>query len=250
MLFALREGLALALLAAPAPSGGVAVVYTPSVAAHREFVAALERRDPSVVALAVGDVWSKPIAPRAAIAVGNAAATQVDHAWPELPRAHLLQWQALAPAGALELVSSVHPEAQCTAELLRAAVGGDGWMILAPPTDHGALLLATALGAELVFGDARDHHRALRTRSPDKVWLRGHPGLARTPEWLELLGQLGRSELAYVGSDLPALRGLGIAAPIQVDVEVHAEAASDWIEQVRKRRTRKPTTLEVECKAT
>lgn len=243
-------GLTIALLTSPPPTGGVVLVYTPSIETHRRLVQRLERLDPSIVALAIDDPWPKTNQPRVALALGAAGLQRVRADWPTLPRAALLQWSIPPADASVELWSRLRPEPQCTATLLRERFGDSGWVVLADPYDDEAHELAAALGAVLVAGSPAQKHRGLSQHRRSNIWLRPHPTDMSAPEWIAWLGRWGAADGVFVGSDLPALARLGYAHPIEIDLDAMARDTTAWLHRVRRRAVEPRVELEVQCQRT
>jgi len=233
---------------APA-SGGVALVYSPAIELHRALVDRFQRRDPSVVLIAVDDPWPKANRPRAAVALGRAAMERARQEWPDVPHALLLQWDVVPePTPHPELWAGLRADPTCTARILAQTFGESGWLVLAGDTDGDAEALARELGAVLVAGDVATQHRAVLSGAFRKIWLRAEPRHAEAPEWLAWLARIGRAEPWFVGTDLPALAQLGFAAPVAIDLDRMAADTLAWLHATRRRPQRGRTTLEVQCR--
>jgi len=244
------HGLGLALVAWTAfvPAEGIALVFSPALAQHRDLVEGIERRLPSVVAIAVDDPWSRASPPRVAIAIGEAALERIATQWPHTPRAALLLWHPPPPSGVPELIGTLRAADVCTADRLVAHRGAGGWIVLAAAQDDAAQGVAERLDAVLVEGSPREHFAALKRTGLRKTWIRADPSML-VSAWLVALGHLAGASDFYVAADWVGLERFGLDYPVVVDVDAMAEATLEWVAAVRRGVRRPRTLLEVGCRA-
>jgi hypothetical protein len=118
----------------------------------------------------------------------------------------------------------------CTAERLRRLPGAGAWRVVAAPDDHAAKLLAAALDAALVQGDAQARHAAIAAALAhgERVFLRADPQLASVV-WLDALAALDALSPGTLHGDAVGLTRWRIAVPVTVDVGAAADRAAQFI---------------------
>ncbi|TPV92872.1 MAG: hypothetical protein B7733_23550 [Myxococcales bacterium FL481] len=215
----------------------VAVVADPTIVAHQSAADALADRLPGrAVVLSSGQRWESSQAPRVVVAIGDPSEREAAARWPDTPRASLLLWDEPIAAPTSHLLISARMDPVCTAAALQGR-DGVGWLVLASPSDDGAVVLAQRLQAPLWQGTAQQLQRRLQSgglTTPTTVWLRSDPALA-VPTWLSYLGAMTRLPEFQLGSDAAGFRRFGIGHWVAPDLDALTLATSRWVTRQLRR---------------